>query len=205
MNEPLDDLALFDAWRAGDRGAGATLIERHYDTVVRFFRTKAGPYADDLVQRTFLAVAEGAERYRGASSFRAFLFGVARNVFFEFLRARTKDRLVAPDFAVSSLADLDTGIVTKMGRRDQEQLLVRCLQTLPVELQVAVELYYWEELSIAELAEVQGVPPGTVKSRLSRARALLAEAMAREEATADERSSMSSVIATWRPVDDAAV
>lgn len=198
----VDDRALFEAWRAGAREAGATLIERYYDAVFRFFRTKAPDAADDLAQRTFLGLTEAAGRHRGESSFRAFLFGVARNVFFEFLRARTKDRLATPDFAISSIADLETGLATRLGRRDEAELLVRCLQQLPVELQIAVELYYWEELSIAELAEVEGIPPGTVKSRLSRARALLADAMASAEATVAEKTSMGSALDAWAAVDD---
>ena len=43
-----------EAWRAGDHAAGERLVAEHYDVVLRFFRTKAGEEADDLVQRTFL-------------------------------------------------------------------------------------------------------------------------------------------------------
>src|SRR5690606_17645112 len=54
MLDETADRELFEAWRTGDRAAGQQLIERHYDAIVRFFRTKAGPQTDDLVQRTFL-------------------------------------------------------------------------------------------------------------------------------------------------------
>ncbi|MEZ4372915.1 MAG: sigma-70 family RNA polymerase sigma factor [Polyangiaceae bacterium] len=47
--------------------------------------------------------------------------------------------------------------------------LVEALQRLPLDLQMAIELYYWEELSVAELAEALEIPAGTVKSRLHRA------------------------------------
>ncbi|MFZ4736594.1 MAG: RNA polymerase sigma factor [Bradymonadia bacterium] len=199
MNAAADDETLFSAWMGGDRDAGARLVERHYDAIVRFFRTKAGDHTDDLVQRTFLAVSEAGERYRAAASFRAFLFGIARNVFLEFLRTCVRDRLRDPDFGVSSVVDLRTGAATRLGRHDEQQLLLACLQQLPVELQVAVELYYWEGISVPELASIQGVPPGTVKSRLFRARALLREALERSQAISAEKSLVSAVFDTWTP------
>ena len=76
------DAAQLEAWRAGDQDAGEALIERHYASILRFFRTKAGEDADDLVQLTFLRCVEASERYRGDAGFRAFLFGIARNVLF---------------------------------------------------------------------------------------------------------------------------
>jgi len=203
VNAAADDDALFSAWMGGDRDAGSTLVERHYDAIVRFFRTKAGDLSDDLVQRTFLAVAEAGDRYRGSASFRAFLFGIARNVFLEFLRTSVRDRQRDPDFGVSSVVDLRTGASTRLGRQDEQRLLVTCLQQLPVDLQVAVELYYWDALSVPELAEVQGVPEGTVKSRLFRARTLLREALERAEAAAAEKSVVAAVFETWPPPPEA--
>ncbi|MEZ4372914.1 MAG: sigma-70 family RNA polymerase sigma factor [Polyangiaceae bacterium] len=68
------------------------LIERHYDSVARFLRTKAGPHADDLVQRVFLVCLDKGGQFRGDSTFRAFLFGIARNVVFEFIRGSSRRR-----------------------------------------------------------------------------------------------------------------
>jgi RNA polymerase sigma factor (sigma-70 family) len=199
-----DDAALFDAWLGGDRDAGAELIERYYDAIVRFFRTKVGDSGDvaaDLVQRTFLGLAESGGRFRGTSSFRAFLYGVARNIFLEHLRTLTRDRLRDPDFAVSSVVDLRTGVATRAARAEERRLLVDCLQQLPVELQVAVELHYWEDVSVGELAEIQGVPPGTVKSRLFRARGLLREALAAAEAAPAEKAAVGALLDAWPAVE----
>ena len=77
---PSEDGLLLQAWAGGDRGAGAMLVEKYYDAMVRFFRNKAGDDADDLIQRTFLAAAEGAGCFRGQGSVRAWLFGIARHV-----------------------------------------------------------------------------------------------------------------------------
>lgn len=173
----MDDGALFLAWRAGDRAAGGQLIERHFDAIARFFATKVGvAHQDDLVQRTFLAAVEGAAGFRGDGSFRAFLFGIARNLVFEQYRAKARDARNDPDFSASALVDLAPGLVTAADARVERRRLVAALQRIPLEAQVLIELYYWEDLSVEELAQALAVPPGTIKSRLFKARAQLREA-----------------------------
>lgn len=177
MPDPADDAALFRAWTAGEKRAGAALIERHYDSVERFFDTKVADRAEDLAQLTFLRCAEAATTWRGDGGFRAFLFGVARNVLREHIRGRVRDGRRPMDFDTASIADLVPGAATLAARSAEQLQLARALQRLPLDLQELVELYYWEELSVEELAACVGVPAGTIKSRLHRARALLKEAM----------------------------
>jgi RNA polymerase sigma factor (sigma-70 family) len=172
-----DDRALLLAWGRGDRQAGAALIERNYDGIERFFSSKAGDRQNDLTQQTFLRCAEGAAGYRGESSARAFLFGIARNVLFEHIRGRVRDGGRPPDFDTSSVVDLMPGVVTQIGQNAEQRQLILALQRLPLELQIVVELFYWEEFSIDELAECVKVPAGTIKSRLHRIRALLRESL----------------------------
>lgn len=176
------------AWGRGDRIAGAMLVEAHFDAVTRFFATKAGDRADDLVQTTFLRCAEVASGYRGESSARSFLFGVARNVLFEHIRGRVRDGARPADFETASIADLSPSVTRELVKIAQQRRLIMALQALPLELQVVVELFYWEGLSIDELASATGVPPGTVKSRLHRVRALLRDSLDRQRDDADGRS-----------------
>lgn len=193
----IPDKDLIAAWHQGDRAAGQALVERYYDAVARFFRTKAGKQADDLVQRTFLGCAEAAGRFRGDSSFRSFLFGIARNVLLEHIRARARDARIDPDLGVTSIHDLDPGVSTIAFRRAEQRLLVEALQRIPVEAQVALELYYWEELSVAELADVLDIPAGTVKSRLHRARELLGEAMKKLPSSIGQEESVRVLLENW--------
>ncbi|MCA9634030.1 MAG: RNA polymerase sigma factor [Myxococcales bacterium] len=189
-----EDKELFASWLAGERAAGEALIERHYDSVARFLRTKAGPHADDLVQRVFLVCLDRGKQYRGDASFRAFLFGIARNVVFEFIRGKVRDQARAvEDVGSSSIVDLAPGLSTIAIQRAEQRLLVEALQRLPLDLQMAIELYYWEELSVAELAEALEVPAGTVKSRLHRARELLREEMNRLPGSEQERENVRSM------------
>ena len=169
-----DDVELLDAWKAGDRRAGAALFERHYPSVLRFFHNKAGEQGKDLIQRTFLRCLEARDRILPGSSFRAFLFGVARNVLLEHFRSvkRDGDRLdgmlttiqeVAPNPTPSSL----------LSRKREVRVLLAALRRIPIELQMALELFYWEDMSAGEIAAVFELPEGTIRTRLRRAKQLL--------------------------------
>lgn len=192
-----DEPELIEAWRGGDRSAGETLIERYYDAIARFFANKAGASADDLTQKTFLRCASSLQRLRSDGSFRAFLFGIARNTLYEHYRRRVRDARVEPDFNTNSIADLAPGVATLVGQKAEQRVLGLALQHIPLEMQVLLELYYWEDLRLAELAEMLDIPTGTVKSRLHRARELLREAMAKVPSSPEERNSASELLARW--------
>ena len=167
------DSELLHAWRAGDRRSGSELFSRHFDGVRRFFVNKVDSGVEDLVQRTFMACVEGRDRFREAASFRTYLFAIAHNLLKVHLRCLRRDR--QEDFDRDSIVDLGAGPVSRFAADEEEQLVVRALRRIPVESQVLLELYYWEELSVDELATVTGVPAGTVKSRLHTARTRLRE------------------------------
>jgi RNA polymerase sigma-70 factor (ECF subfamily) len=206
MEQTSTDLEYLAAWQAGDRSAGEALIERHYDSIVRFFQSKVGAQADDLVQRTFLGCAEARDRFRGASSFRTFLFAIARNILFEHFRKRSKDQARSPDFTVTTIQDLNPGVATNVQARAEHRLLVEGLQRLPVAMQMAIELHYWEGFSVAEIAEIAEVPPGTIKSRLHRGRELVRGIMERLPADSGEQESVRLLLDGWaRKVRDQAI
>lgn len=192
-----DDDGLFQAWRSGDRAAGETLIERHFEAIERFFATKTQEGGDDLVQATFLRCLEAGESYRSDGSFRAFLFGIARNVLLEHIRSRGRHGGGPLDFTQSAIVDLSPGVATLVQYRAEQRHLVQALQRLPVELQLLIELYYWEELDVAELAVVLEIPAGTVKSRLHRARALLAEGIEAAPEAEDLENSVRKQLLEW--------
>lgn len=171
-----DDFELLDAWRGGDLEAGSRLFDRHFESIHRFLRHKVGDDTDEVMQRTLLACVESRDRFRGASSFRTFLFGVARLELFSHYRRRRKlDAQV--DFESRSFFDLDPSPSMVVARHKEQQLLHEALRRLPVDLQIALELHYWEGMSATEIGTVLEIPAGTVKSRLRRAKELLRETM----------------------------
>ena len=175
-----DDQALLAAWRDGDRQAGEALFERYFDSIYRFFERKGIGDVSDLVQRTFLGCVEARDRFAGASSFRTFLFAIARHELFGYFRGRSNRAVL--DFGVSSLADLQPGVSTQARSRSEREVLLAALHLIPLELQVALELRFWEGLSGPDLAAALDVPEGTVRSRLRRALDALRAALGQHEA-----------------------
>ncbi len=171
------DEELLEAWRDGDAAAGSELFERHFDAVYRFLRGKAEVAVEDLVQQTFLACVKRRDALRSGAGFRTYLFTVARHELFEHWRQRAR-RAGDVEVGEVSLADLATSPSGVIARQAEHKLLLRALRAIPLDLQIALELHYWEGMAGPELAEVLGIPEGTVRSRLRRAREALETAMA---------------------------
>jgi RNA polymerase sigma-70 factor (ECF subfamily) len=181
-------MELLARWRAGDAESGNRLFERHFESVYRFFNHKVGAEAADLVQKTFLDCLEGRERFGGRSSFRTYLFAIARNELFAHYRARSQ-RLEL-DTASTSLHELSPSPCTLSLQRAADRLVLEALRTIPIDLQIVVELFYWEDLSGPEIAEVLGVAEGTARSRLRRAREALADRLRELEAGTEPPSTV---------------
>ena len=170
-----EDWELLASWRAGDVEAGNQLVATHFQAISRFFRGKLGDDVEDILQQTFLACVEGRDRIEGAS-FRSYLFGVATRRLFDHLRSKYRGgREIV--FSISSLADLGTTPSEGAARNERARLLQAALRQIPVDAQIALELAYWEGLSGAEIAVALDIELGTVRSRLSRARDHLREAV----------------------------
>lgn len=167
------DEALLAAWRGGDTRAGRALFARHVDRISRFFFSKVSTGVDDLVQRTFLALLERGELPAGVPV-RAYLFGIARNLLLRRFRDEYRDGRHF-DELTTSVADLATTPSVLVDKRHHLQVLYAALKALPLDLQITLELFYWEELPANEIGGILGVPEGTVRSRLRRARELLGE------------------------------
>lgn len=182
MSDEPTDRELLDAWGDGDQSAGDALVRRHFDLVYRFFASRhAEP--SDLIQRTFLACVEARGRFEHVVTFRAFLLGIARYQLLRDIRSEGRHRR-----AVQRKASEDEflgSIGGQVALREEMRLLLRALRTLPLELQLALQLYYWEDLGTAEIGEVLEIPRGTVMSRLHRARQLLRDAIV-EQAESQE-------------------
>lgn len=162
---------LLQAWAAGNNGAGEELFAQVFPILVRFFRNKVSlQETEDLVQKTLMALVEKHDRFRGDSSFKTFVIGMARIELLRFLRARHKREGRETDFEAVSIVDLDPSPSQVAAKHAEQQLLLLALRKIPVELQLVLELFYWEEMTAAEIAQVIDTPVGTAKSRLRRAK-----------------------------------
>jgi RNA polymerase sigma factor (sigma-70 family) len=189
------DRELLAAWAAGDARAGETFVERHFDGLYRFFANHVDHEIADLVQRTFVACIAKRDRFPEHVSVRAFLYGIAHKELLMTLRKLAREREAVR--AVAGDQGRPTSPSTVVALREEERLLAIAVQRLPLELQILIELFYWEELSVADVALVLELPEGTVKSRLHRARMLLREAIAALAASPDLAESTLSDLEAW--------
>lgn len=166
-----DDLDVLQRWRAGDQRAGQELCTRHFAEIYRFFEHKLPGEADDLTQQTFLACVRARDQFRGQSTFRTYLFSIARNELY--MRLRKLPKFEQVDLEVSALDEMVSSPSKQLGR-DQELASIRAaLHRLPVEQQVLLEFHYWHDLSAAALAEMFETNPAAIRMRLMRARRAL--------------------------------
>jgi RNA polymerase sigma factor (sigma-70 family) len=170
------DVELLERWRDGEKAAGEALFGRYFPAITRFFANKVSGDPADLIQETFMACLNGRERLADAERFRSYLFGIAYNVLRQHFRRQRVDGQRFDD-ATTTAADVNPGTATMMAKTAEQQLLLESLRRIPLHFQVVLELFYWEDMTSAEIAEVLGEPHGTIRTRLRRARELLERAM----------------------------
>ncbi len=176
LDESQSDLELLERWQASDPLAGEMLFDRHFDTVNRFLRNKVPDDAvDDLVQATFLGCLEARERLRPDTDVRVFLLVVARRRLYSYYRSQ--QRLERFDPAVSSIRDVRSSPSRVVARGQEEVALHGALDQIPIEDRLVIELRYFEELKLRDVAEVLQCPVGTAKTRLRAAKERLRAAL----------------------------
>ena len=181
------DAELLAAWRNGDTDAATTLVDRYFDSLYRFFGSKIDVGIEDLIQETLLACVESRDKLEDTTKFRAFLFGIARRRLYRKWRGEQRGS-GAIDFGLASVVDINTSPSGKAAQRQEEAAVLTALRQIPVDLQIALELFYWEELRACDIAEVLEIPEGTVRSRIRRARVLVRDLLASAGEPSDDAS-----------------
>lgn len=149
------------------------------------FLTPQRAEADDLVQEALLRALASYAQFRQGSNLRAWVFVILRNTFYEQARRQRSERAA---LQLSPLADA-AGVSVQDARSDLADLQAQ-LFTLPPLLREALMLVGAQGMSYHDAAEICGVPAGTVKARVSRARRQLAQLLQRTppaEAAAEPR------------------
>ena len=169
-----DDAAILAEARAGSRLAMSRLIDRHQQAVRAFLRRVAADRedADDLAQETFVTAWTQLETWRGQSSVRSWLLGIAwrkaRGAGRTLFRRMVRDRAWAENEALSPRSSASP---------EDRLALDSAMAQLNVQQRAAVALCLAEDYSHAEAAEILGLPLGTVKSQVLRGRARLLEVL----------------------------
>ncbi len=191
-NISIDDSVLVRRCQQGDPSALTRLIVKYQDRIYNtILKICANPDdAAELTQETFVKVIENMEGFRGSSTFYTWLFRIAINLTYNHCRRRVKiamqslDNPAGSEFG-SARAQLGAYLAderiadpaTLAQNREVIHILTQCLARLDDEHRVVVVLRDIEQMSYAEIAESLEIELGTVKSRLSRARAQLRETL----------------------------
>ena len=173
--QPALDETLIQRIAAGDRSAMQVLYARHsvrvFRYVLRLVRDQA--LADDLIGDTFLDVWQQAGRFEGRASVSTWLIGIARFKALSALRRRSHKSL--DEETTNELPDEADDPETVEQKRGKSRVLRDCINALSRDHREIIDLVYYHEKSIDEVATLVGIPENTVKTRLFHARKRLAE------------------------------
>jgi RNA polymerase sigma-70 factor (ECF subfamily) len=164
---------------AADPAAVGELYDQHHRAVRAFASRLLGDAAaaEDLVHEVFVALPRAMRGYRHESSLRTFLISIAVNHARHHVRAATRRRLAMGRLALEPEGH-GSDPEQLQRRKELAALLTSALDTLPLEQRVAFVLCEVEERTSREVAEITGVPEGTVRTRLHHAKKKLREALA---------------------------
>jgi RNA polymerase sigma-70 factor (ECF subfamily) len=173
----VDDRELMRRMVARDQTAMSALYARHhvrlYRYLVRLTRNEA--VAEELMNEVFLESWRKAASYEGRSSVSTWLISIGHNRAISVLRKRSEEAL--DDNMAVSIADEDDTPEVALQKSGKAAVMRACMDELSVDHREIIDLVYYHDKSVAEAAEILGIPENTVKTRMFYARKKLAELM----------------------------
>jgi len=159
--------------QGGNRDDLAALVERHHGALMGYLYRLCGgdrALAGDLAQEAFLRLLRAIDQYRYPHPFKPWLYAIATNLARDYYKqAELRHTQSASDDEAQweSASDLSGGPEERLQTEREAQQVEAAVTALPDHQREVVILRYYQDLSLAEIADVLGVPVGTVKSRLS--------------------------------------
>jgi len=180
MTQPVDDLDLIRRMQAGDDDAVRDLYaqygQRLYAYALRL--TDDPATAEDVTQNTLVTAWRTARTFRAEGRLIAWLLGIVHHTAMKSLRNRTN---YLGDVAEETIREDQPSPEEQAQVKDERRWVRQGMQSLSPEHRAVLELIFYQELSLNEVAQVLNIPVGTVKSRLSYARTHLRGVLARTE------------------------
>lgn len=178
MKAPTDEMLLHD-YMQGDSASFELLVRRHATELFRFARRLTGnaSAAADVVQETFFQIHISADRFDLSRRFKPWLFTIAANKSRDFLRKRERKREVPLDAQIGGDEDTGCRFVDLLAAdyeaphkalivEERRRLVKDVVGTMPAKLSAVLILAYYHRFAYKDIAEITGIPLGTVKSRL---------------------------------------
>jgi RNA polymerase sigma-70 factor (ECF subfamily) len=172
--KPPTDMGLLARMAAGDKVAMQAFYGRHSVRVFRFVIRIVGDHglAEDVLSEVFLDVWRQAGRFEGRSAVSTWLLAIARHKAYAVLRRRRIE--LVDDKAAEEMEDAAETPDATHEKEARSQILRRCLAGLTPAHREIIDLVYYHEKSVAEVAHICAIPENTVKTRLFYARKRLA-------------------------------
>ena len=169
------DEALIARIASGDRLAMQVLFARHHVRIYRFvLRLVRDQWkAEDLISEVFLDVWRQADRFERRSTVSTWLLAIARFKALSALRRKPEEGL--DEDAALEIEDLADNPEVTLEKKDRSAVIRKCLMGLSAEHRQIIDLVYYHEKSVEEVAKIVGIPENTVKTRMFYARKKLAE------------------------------
>ncbi|HLG01807.1 MAG TPA: RNA polymerase sigma factor [Acidimicrobiia bacterium] len=185
--EPTDDAALARAAAGGNQRALETLLERHFDLIHAVCRRVTGHPDDalDATQEALISMSRHIGRWDERARFTTWLYRVATNAALDELRRRKRRPVPSDSLAEPTGAAFESGVDARLD-------VDAALTTLSPEFRAAVVLRDLCDLEYDDIAEVLDVPIGTVRSRIARGRAAIAEELGNRSGDSDRPMSRES-------------
>lgn len=169
------DEALIGRIASGDKVAMQVLFARHHVRVYRFVLrlVRDQTKAEDLISEVFLDVWRQAGKFEARSAVSTWLLAIARYKALSALRRRPDEEL--DEEAAAAIEDTADNPEVALEKKDKGEILRKCLTALSPEHREIIDLVYYHEKSVEEVAEIVGIPENTVKTRMFYARKRLSE------------------------------
>ena len=169
------DEVLIGRIASGDRLAMQVLFARHHVRVFRFVLrlVRDESRAEDLISEVFLDVWRQAGKFEGRSAVSTWLLAIARFKALSALRRRTDAEL--DEETAETIEDTSDDPEVALEKKDKSAVIRKCLVHLSAEHREIIDLVYYHEKSVEEVAAIVGIPENTVKTRMFYARKRLAD------------------------------
>ena len=177
------DLMLLQAMAQGNRQALTELYERHGHSILAYLigQLHDQQQAEEVLQDVMLAAWSNAASFRGESKVRTWLIAIARMKALTVFRQR-KNKPTSVELVDDLVGDVDSNSISEvMERHDQQAAVREAIRALPDDQRETLELVFFHELTGNEAAALLGVSPGTIKSRIHRAKNQLRGLLMRKE------------------------
>ncbi|NNK27846.1 MAG: RNA polymerase sigma factor [Flavobacteriaceae bacterium] len=168
-----NDQQLINAILAGDSQSFSTLVDRYKDLVftLALRMVKHREEAEEVSQDTFIKVFRSLNKFKGDSKFSTWIYRIAYNTCLDRLKKHKREQniIAIDEYTEHQVKTLDNAL-DALEKAERKQAIQNCLALLPSDDSALLTLFYFEELSLEEIAKIVGLTANNVKVKLYRSR-----------------------------------